>query len=83
MARENAEAKGRRYLAEGRLELVRVDFDTERPVPIAALCRGDGREYRLLYRAGDGWSCDCEARGRCAHLVALGLVVNLNRLGGR
>ncbi|MBA3413298.1 MAG: SWIM zinc finger family protein [Actinobacteria bacterium] len=32
--------------------------------------------YRLGYRDGR-WACSCPARGRCAHLLALGLVVAL------
>jgi uncharacterized Zn finger protein len=66
--RENGEAKGRRYVAEGRLVVEEVN---ERS--IRALCRGAGAVYNLSYEAGR-WSCTCPAKGRCAHLVALMLV---------
>lgn len=68
MARETVEAKGRRYLVEGRLVVNAVSADRT-----AATCRGQGEVYRLGH-AGD-WFCSCPARGRCAHLVARGLVV--------
>jgi len=66
--RENAEAKGRRYLAEGRLLVEHVDART-----IRARCRGNGKVYRLGYDA-ERWYCDCQALGLCSHLVALQLV---------
>jgi uncharacterized Zn finger protein len=66
--RENAEAKGQRYAAEGRLIVEHVD---ERG--IRAICRGVGDVYNLGFEAGR-WSCTCPAKGRCAHLVALMLV---------
>jgi uncharacterized Zn finger protein len=69
-SRENAEAKGRRYLTEGRLTLERVDASGVR-----ATCRGGGVIYDVAWAPGDGWSCSCPARGRCAHRVALELVV--------
>ncbi len=72
--RENAEAKGRRYLTEGRL-LIR----SAGPDGVRALCRGNGEWYRVGYQRG-GWSCDCPALGRCAHLVAIMLVTT--RPGG-
>jgi hypothetical protein len=69
--REDAAAKGRRYLAEGRLVVRAVD---EIAGTVRAACRGDGAVYALGRDRG-GWFCSCPARGRCAHLVALGLVV--------
>lgn len=65
---ESAEAKGRRYLTEGRLTLRKVAAHQ-----IDATCRGSGDIYELGYTRA-GWSCGCPARGRCAHLVALQLV---------
>ena len=67
-ARESAEAKGRRYLVEGRLRLRRVECDL-----VEADCRGGGAIYQLGHDRR-GWWCSCPARGRCAHLVALQLV---------
>jgi uncharacterized Zn finger protein len=66
--REGAEAKGRRYLVEGRLRLRRVEG-----LLVEADCRGGGALYELGHDVG-GWWCGCPARGRCAHLVALQLV---------
>ncbi len=66
---ENAEAKGRRYVAEGRLTVERVDGRL-----VVASCRGGGQIYRLGHRDGE-WVCACPARGRCSHLHALQLVV--------
>lgn len=70
MTRQNADDKGRTYLTEGRLVLVRVDGDR-----IEAYCRGQGASYRLGHDSG-GWWCECSARGRCSHLVALMLVTD-------
>jgi hypothetical protein len=66
--RENAEAKGRRYLTEGWLVI-----ETMSAREIRAICRGQGENHRLGYSPG-GWYCCCPALGRCAHLVALMLV---------
>jgi uncharacterized Zn finger protein len=66
--RESAEAKGRRYVTEGRLVVRLVDGHQ-----IEAECRGSGEVYRLGYRPGSWW-CECPAVGRCSHLVALQLV---------
>ena len=69
MTRENAAAKGRRYVGEGRLVVEHATGGEVR-----ARCRGDGAVYRLGFKNGK-WRCDCPALGRCSHLVALGLVV--------
>lgn len=70
MPRESAAAKARRYLTEGRLVVEHVH-----PGEVTASCRGDGTVWRLGWRPGTGWWCSCPARGRCAHLLAVGLVV--------
>ena len=68
--RENAATKAARYLAEGRLAVVEVG-----PGVVRAYCRGDGRMYRLGWWRGR-WGCSCPAlTDRCAHLLALRLVV--------
>ena len=75
MVRESAEAKARRYLLEGRLQVERVDEGT-----IRARCRGGGAVYELgfddigAWEPEGCWWCSCPAFGRCAHLVALQLV---------
>ena len=73
MSRENAAAKGRRYVGEGRLVV-----DSVANGEVRARCRGDGAVYNLLVREGH-WACDCPALGRCSHLIALGLVVAPSR----
>jgi hypothetical protein len=68
--REDARARGRRLVSEGRLVLRRVD-----DVEILAVCRGDsGQVHELGYHPDGGWWCDCEARTQCGHLYALQLV---------
>jgi hypothetical protein len=69
MSRESAESKGRRYLNEARLIIESVNPDLVR-----ATCRGSGCVYDVGWTPMFGWSCSCEARGRCSHLVALQLV---------
>lgn len=67
--RENIDAKGRRLLIEGRVYVTAVS-----PGIVRARVRGDRGE---LYRAGfewREWRCDCPARGRCSHLVAVQLI---------
>ena len=69
MPRENFHEKAVRYLGEARLQVRMIDA-----AEIRATCRGDSGElYEVAYRRG-GWSCDCPARTRCAHLQALMLV---------
>jgi uncharacterized Zn finger protein len=71
-SRESAQTKGRRYLLEGRLKLKHVSDRL-----IVANCRGDqGDVYALGWDPDrNEWACTCPARGHCAHLVALTLVV--------
>jgi uncharacterized Zn finger protein len=67
MTREGAEAKGRRYLQEGRLIVLAAARDH-----VDAVCRGAGEVHRVAYRRGS-WACTCTARGLCSHLVAVQL----------
>lgn len=71
IARESAAAKGRRYLAEGRLTVEHVGDGL-----VVASCRGDsGDVYALGYDPKrQQWHCTCPALRRCSHLVALQLV---------
>ncbi|MCU1483673.1 MAG: hypothetical protein JWN67_419 [Actinomycetia bacterium] len=78
MIRENAVAKARRYLAEGRLIVTALD---QRHV--TATCRGDGALHQLAWDATNGWRCSCPARGRCAHLLALGAVTAVDLAGAQ
>lgn len=70
MPSEAVQAKARRYLAEARLLVERVDATT-----IQARCRGQGAVYALGFASGEWW-CSCPARRECAHLVALRLVTS-------
>lgn len=72
-------AKADAYLVDGRLVVLIAG-----PGRVAATCRGDGVTYRVGWDLDRGWRCDCPARSRCAHLVALGAVVDIGTLtGGR
>ena len=69
MTRENAEEKGKRYLLEGRVTIAQALAER-----VVATVRSDaGAIYEVTHRRG-GWACTCPARGRCAHLVAVGLI---------
>lgn len=65
MTRENARAKGCRYLCEHRLTVVRVDRQR-----VEAECRGGGAVYWLGWQDG-AWRCECPALGVCSHLYTL------------
>jgi len=68
--RENAAAKGARYLTEGRLIVTAVQHGH-----VAATCRGDGHLWLQTYDGGT-WRCDCPAMSdKCCHLHALRRVV--------
>lgn len=71
--RESVAAKALRYLGEGRLIVRQLD---EHAGEAQADCRGRGAVY-ALGRDERGWFCTCPARGVCAHLEALRLVVAL------
>jgi uncharacterized Zn finger protein len=74
-ARDNVETRGRRLLLEGRVAILLVHRRR-----VFASVRGDsGTSYQAGY-IGNRWVCDCPARTRCAHLVALQLCVDLDRL---
>ena len=66
MSRENVQAKAFRYLCEHRLVVEHCDANLVR-----ATCRGSGALYDCGWTPAFGWSCSCEARGRCCHLLAL------------
>jgi uncharacterized Zn finger protein len=71
MPRETVAAKARRYLAEGRVTILRVG-----DAVVRAEVRGDGEIYETGYSPSRGWICSCPVRGpRCCHVLALRLVV--------
>jgi uncharacterized Zn finger protein len=66
---ENAAAKARRLLVEGRVRVLFADDDY-----LGAEVRGDtGRIYVAGFEDG-AWFCDCPARSHCAHVRALMLI---------
>ena len=68
MARESARDKATRYLAEGRVILVRVDR-----AAVVGKVRGEGAIHTTWWQAGD-WVCDCPHQARttdCSHIHAL------------
>lgn len=69
MPREDFQAKGRRYAAEGRIVLTVVT-----PTGIAATVRGSGQIYFAGWHSDSGWRCDCAARGECCHIFGVKLV---------
>lgn len=69
MPRENAAAKARRYLTEGRVILTNVSDGH-----VVASVRGEGAIYISTYAYGT-WRCSCPAHSDgCCHLRALRLV---------
>jgi hypothetical protein len=69
--RENAAAKARRLLAEGRVIVTHADGRN-----VSATVRDDsGAVYAVAHRPGR-WSCSCEHApyGRCSHLQAVQLI---------
>lgn len=72
--RDSAGEKGRRYVGEGRLIVRNVDEDAG---TAEADCRGGGAVYACGRDDRGLWFCECPARGICAHLEALRLVVAL------
>jgi uncharacterized Zn finger protein len=70
--RENAEAKARRYLAEGRLQVERVDHD----VVLGRVLGDEGDLYHVRWdQERRSWKCTCPALSvRCSHVLALARV---------
>lgn len=72
VGRENARTKALRLLVEGRVMVLRLDS-----AGCLADVRGDSGVIRRVVfdsHVGD-WSCPCEARGRCSHILATAMVV--------
>ena len=69
--REGVEAKGRRLLVEGRL-----DVEARVPTLARVRVRGDtGVVHVAEWHRGDAWTCTCPARGRCSHITAAMLII--------
>lgn len=72
MSPDTVDEKARRYIAEHRVLIRRVDgreIDAE-------IDGGTGRWY--VQRRIGGWRCDCPARRRCCHLTAVRLVTEVS-----
>jgi uncharacterized Zn finger protein len=68
--REDARAKAKRLLAEGRVTIRRIGLDA-----IVARVRGDSaREYLVSWDPA-GCACPCDAASRCSHIISVQLVV--------
>lgn len=74
--RENARTKATRLLVEGRVSITYVGIEGE----VRARVRGDSGLLREVEfdRAVGQWFCDCPARGRCSHVMAVQAVVLVN-----
>jgi uncharacterized Zn finger protein len=69
--REDARTRARRFLAEGRVMIVRAG-----PSGTLGVVRGDsGALRRVTWTPGRGWRCDCPAMQQCAHGFAVASVV--------
>lgn len=68
---KNIAAKANRYLAQGRVKVVRAE-----PGDCEVEVYGSKPEPYRVRLVGDVWTCPCEARTwRCAHVVAAALVI--------
>lgn len=74
MAAETVEAKARRYIDEGRLQVVAMRGDRVR-----ARCHGAGGVYEVEHFGAGRWRCTCPSSRRCAHIAAVELVTTPSR----
>jgi hypothetical protein len=65
--RESARQKALRYLCEGRVRILACNEDEGL---VVADVRGTGASYAVVHDS-EGWSCDCESRRECCHILAL------------
>lgn len=72
-SRESVHLKATRYLIQGRVQIRDVG-----PHGVKAFVRGSGHLHRIIYENGV-WSCSCEARSVCSHLIAVQTVVVVPR----
>jgi len=68
VTRENAAAKGLRYLTEGRVVVEGAGRGF-----FSATVRGNGTLHEVSFGRG-GWLCTCPARSACSHLRACWLI---------
>ena len=71
---ETPEERASRYLADGRVRVVRVDAQGAE-----ATCRGHRATYRVGYSPADGWWCDCDTSWVCPHMLALAMITGAPR----
>jgi hypothetical protein len=73
-SRENAAAKARRLLVEGRVRITGVA-----PYQVSAVVRGDSAAVYDVRYDGRSWSCACDAYSTlCSHVQAVMLVTVVN-----
>jgi uncharacterized Zn finger protein len=78
VSRETIEQKAARYLAAGRICLVRVEGDN-----IDATVSGDAARAYVVTHRPSGWRCTCVATVvRCSHVAAVALVTLVPEPGG-
>ncbi len=75
--RESSRVKGARILLERRLVIDRIEPGRA----WFAHVRGDDRTYSCGFAKGRWW-CECQARGKCSHLVALSHVIDVSAWEG-
>jgi uncharacterized Zn finger protein len=76
--RESLPVKARRYLAEGRVEVVR-----RVPGLAVAYVRGTEETHEVRWERGRGWRCTCPGGSYrpCSHRLAVSLIVAPDREG--
>lgn len=70
-------AKAMRYIEEGRVRVTLVEAVGDHPTAVEALVRGSkDAPYFVTMGAHTGhtFSCNCQARGVCSHMLAVALV---------
>lgn len=75
--KEGVQAKSVRLAAQGRVGVRSLHNGR-----LFALVRGDTAVRSVVWTKGE-WHCDCEAHGRCSHVAACQLVVDLSGEGAR
>ena len=74
VAFETPDERASRYLADGRVRVLRVDAQGAE-----ATCRGHRATYRVGYSRADGWWCDCDTSWVCPHMLALAMITGAPR----
>lgn len=73
--RENKQAKAARLLTERRVIVVEAHGRY-----VSGWVRGDTGTYQVVHEAGM-WSCPCDCRQICSHVIALQMITETIKLG--